>query len=73
MPEVMKSLKGKADGKIVRSIVETYSEQKLTILDFIILIVVLIGFILGFKDGFVRKIIGFVGFVTGNYSGCNVL
>jgi membrane protein required for colicin V production len=29
----------------------------------IIIIVILIGFILGFKDGFVRKIIGLLGFI----------
>lgn len=32
-------------------------------IDGVILVAVLIGFILGFKDGFVRKIIGIVGFV----------
>jgi len=35
----------------------------LTVLDFIILGIFLIGFILGYKDGFIRKIIGFLGFV----------
>jgi membrane protein required for colicin V production len=35
----------------------------LTFLDLIILIIILIGFILGFKDGFVRKIIGLLGFI----------
>ncbi len=35
----------------------------MTILDFIILGIFLIGFILGYKDGFIRKIIGFLGFV----------
>lgn len=35
----------------------------MTILDFIIIGIFLIGFILGYKDGFVRKIIGFIGFV----------
>lgn len=32
-------------------------------LDFIILAAVIIGFILGFKDGFVRKLIGIIGFI----------
>jgi len=31
--------------------------------DLIIIITVLVGFILGFKDGFVRKLIGIIGFV----------
>ncbi len=35
----------------------------MTILDLIIIVVILAGYILGFKDGFVRKIVGFVGFV----------
>lgn len=35
----------------------------MTILDFIIIGIFLIGFILGYKDGFIRKIIGFLGFV----------
>ena len=35
----------------------------MTILDLIIIVVVLAGYILGFKDGFVRKIVGFIGFV----------
>ncbi len=34
----------------------------MNILDIIILIVVFIGFILGFKDGFVRKLVGLIGF-----------
>jgi len=34
----------------------------LNLLDIIIIVVILIGFVLGFKDGFVRKLIGFVGF-----------
>jgi membrane protein required for colicin V production len=34
----------------------------LNLVDIIIIAVVLIGFILGFKDGFVRKIIGLIGF-----------
>ncbi|MHB1686005.1 MAG: CvpA family protein [Ignavibacteriaceae bacterium] len=34
----------------------------MNLLDIIILAVVLIGFVLGFKDGFVRKLIGFLGF-----------
>lgn len=32
-------------------------------LDYIILLIVLVGFILGFKDGLVRKIIGLVGLI----------
>ena len=36
----------------------------MTPIDLIISIVVLIGFVLGFKDGFVRKIIGLVGFIV---------
>lgn len=35
----------------------------MTVLDFIIIGIFLIGFILGYKDGFVRKIIGFIGFI----------
>jgi membrane protein required for colicin V production len=35
----------------------------LNLVDLIIIVIVLIGFILGYKDGFVRKIIGFTGFV----------
>ena len=32
-------------------------------IDLIIIISVLVGFILGFKDGFIRKLIGLIGFV----------
>ncbi|MFC2103165.1 CvpA family protein [Bacteroidota bacterium] len=32
-------------------------------IDLIIIITVLVGFILGFKDGFVRKLIGIIGFI----------
>ena len=32
-------------------------------LDLVIIITVLVGFILGFKDGFVRKLIGIIGFI----------
>ena len=39
----------------------------MSVLDIIIIVVVLIGFILGYKDGFVRKIIGLVGFALGIY------
>jgi membrane protein required for colicin V production len=35
----------------------------LSILDIIIIVIILIGFILGYKDGFVRKLIGLIGFV----------
>ena len=34
----------------------------MNVIDIIILAVVLVGFILGFKDGFVRKLIGLIGF-----------
>ncbi len=33
-------------------------------IDIIIVIAVAVGFLLGFKDGFVRKIVGIVGFIT---------
>jgi membrane protein required for colicin V production len=39
----------------------------LNLVDIIIIGIVLIGFILGFKDGFVRKLIGFSGFVLAVY------
>ncbi len=32
-------------------------------LDYIILLIVLIGFLLGFKDGLIRKLIGLLGFI----------
>ncbi len=35
----------------------------MNLVDFIIAVIALVGFILGFKDGFVRKIIGFTGFI----------
>ena len=35
----------------------------MNLVDAVIIIITLIGFILGFKDGFVRKLIGFTGFV----------
>ncbi|MBU1098156.1 MAG: hypothetical protein CVV23_14100 [Ignavibacteriae bacterium HGW-Ignavibacteriae-2] len=34
-------------------------------IDYIILAVIIIGFILGYKDGLVRKIIGILGFILG--------
>ena len=34
-------------------------------LDYIIIVVILIGFLLGFKDGLVRKIIGLLGLIIG--------
>ena len=34
-------------------------------LDYIIILVVLVGFLLGFKDGLVRKIIGIIGLIVG--------
>ncbi len=36
----------------------------MNIVDLIIFIIVVIGFILGFKDGFIRKLIGFIGFIA---------
>ncbi|MBI3124322.1 MAG: CvpA family protein [Ignavibacteriales bacterium] len=33
-------------------------------LDYIILVIVIVGFILGFKDGLVRKIIGLIGLIV---------
>ncbi len=33
-------------------------------LDIIIIVVLLLGFVLGYKDGIVRKIIGFIGFIV---------
>ncbi len=35
----------------------------MNLVDALIIIIAIIGFILGFKDGFVRKLIGFTGFV----------
>jgi membrane protein required for colicin V production len=37
----------------------------LNLLDIIIVIIALIGFILGYKDGFIRKLIGLIGFALG--------
>ena len=39
----------------------------MNLLDIIIIAIVAIGFILGFKDGFVRKIIGVVGFIIATF------
>lgn len=39
----------------------------MNLFDIIIIICLIIGFILGFKDGFVRKIIGIIGFGCGVY------
>ena len=39
----------------------------MNILDLIIVIVALVGFVLGYKDGFVRKLIGLIGFGLGIY------
>jgi membrane protein required for colicin V production len=39
----------------------------LNLLDIIILVFIAIGFILGFKDGFVRKIIGLTGFIIATF------
>ena len=33
-------------------------------IDIIIVIAIAIGFLLGFKDGFVRKLVGIIGFIT---------
>jgi len=41
----------------------------LSILDVIIFLVLVVGFILGYKDGFVRKLIGLIGFVLAIYLG----
>ena len=38
-------------------------------IDIIVLIFLIIAFILGFKDGLVRKLIGFIGFVSGLFLG----
>ncbi|MCS7053277.1 MAG: CvpA family protein [Ignavibacterium sp.] len=35
----------------------------MNLIDLIVLVVALIGFILGYKDGFLRKLIGFIGFI----------
>ncbi len=35
----------------------------MNIIDILIVVALLIGFILGYKDGFLRKLIGFVGFI----------
>ena len=35
----------------------------MNLIDVVIFIIAFIGFILGFKDGFIRKIIGFTGFI----------
>ncbi len=35
----------------------------MNLVDAIVIIIAIIGFILGFKDGFVRKLIGFIGFI----------
>lgn len=37
----------------------------MTYLDYIILLIIVVGFLLGFKDGLVRKIIGLIGFIAG--------
>lgn len=39
----------------------------MTLTDIVILIVVIIGFILGFKDGIIRKIMGLIGFILAIY------
>jgi len=36
----------------------------LTVTDIIIIALVLLGFLLGYKDGFVRKLIGLIGFIA---------
>lgn len=36
----------------------------MSFLDIIIIVALAIGFLLGFKDGFVRKLIGIIGFIT---------
>ena len=37
----------------------------MNLLDIIIVLIIFIGFILGFKDGFIRKLIGLIGFGLG--------
>lgn len=37
----------------------------MNLLDIIIILIALIGFILGYKDGFIRKVIGLIGFGLG--------
>lgn len=39
----------------------------MTLLDIIIIIVLLVGFILGFKDGFVRKLVSLIGLAAAIY------
>ncbi|MDR3611291.1 MAG: CvpA family protein [Ignavibacteriaceae bacterium] len=39
----------------------------MNLLDFIIIAIMAIGFILGFKDGFVRKVIGVMGFIIATF------
>lgn len=39
----------------------------MNLLDIIIIILIAIGFILGFKDGFVRKVIGLMGFIIATF------
>jgi membrane protein required for colicin V production len=39
----------------------------LNLIDIIIILIVAVGFILGFKDGFVRKIIGLIGIIIAIY------
>ncbi len=39
----------------------------MNLLDIIIIVIALIGFILGYKDGFIRKLIGLIGFGLGIY------
>ena len=34
-------------------------------IDYILIVIVLIGFLLGFKDGLIRKIIGLIGLIAG--------
>ena len=41
----------------------------MSILDIIIFLVLVVGFILGYKDGFVRKLIGLIGFILAIYLG----
>lgn len=39
----------------------------MNLVDLIILIIALIGFALGYKDGFIRKLVGFIGFILAVY------
>lgn len=48
--------------KLLKVLLKRYWANFLNYIDIILLVLVVIGFILGFKDGLVRKIIGLLGF-----------